>query len=409
MRGLYGVVVRALLPTTLLAACGSAGLVLLPESVGGDAGTIQPAASSEIGAGGHDASEPNEVDSGSGDAGADASDSGLTLGAPIVVNPSDYEKWVWVSIPEMHCADGSTAGVAANFTGQSRNLVIFFQGGGACWNALTCGVQGDALKPVGPDFKWMPATDGRKGIFDRSVATNPYKDSNFVYIPYCTGDGHLGSRPNNSYNVRHVGYINATAATKRIVPTFSDATRVVVAGFSAGGIGASVNFHQIASAFESVGRPVLTLINDSGPFVRAPYLTAATENELRTSWNVDASLGAWCPTCGTDGVHDIYRRTAELHPGMRGALVNSYEDQVVRVLYLALGSQLELGRLKTSLLDLATWEDGIAASIAPSQWRQFFYAGSRHGAIEIPLADTPGLTKFLTDQLSTGTWTSVRP
>ena len=32
------------------------------------------------------------------------------LGPPIVVPPESYEHWVWVPVPQMHCADNSPAG-----------------------------------------------------------------------------------------------------------------------------------------------------------------------------------------------------------------------------------------------------------------------------------------------------------
>ncbi|HVH46573.1 MAG TPA: pectin acetylesterase-family hydrolase [Labilithrix sp.] len=335
---------------------------------------------------------------------------GLTLGDPIVVSPADQEKWVWVPIPDMHCSDGSSAGVAVNFTNKSRDLVIFFQGGGACWNAVTCATQGENLKPVGPNIgDWMPGADGHSGIFNRADASNPLTKANFVYVPYCTGDGHLGNKV-ASYGVHHVGYANATAALKRIVPTFTDAPNIVVAGFSAGGMGVTGNYHQIAAAFEAVGRPVITSINDSGPVLRKPYLTENTQNTLRNAWGLDKTIETWCPTCKTEGFHDIYRRMAELHPGQRGSLISSYDDHVVRLLYGALGSGVEFGRLREGLLDLATWEDGFQTKVAPSTLRQFYYGGDRHGAIEIyPLSDTPGLVPFLKEQLGAGTWKSVRP
>ncbi|HMJ12444.1 MAG TPA: pectin acetylesterase-family hydrolase, partial [Polyangiaceae bacterium] len=308
---------------------------------------------------------------------------GPELGAPIQVAPQDLEKWVWVPVPEMRCSDNSPAGLVVNFTNQSRDLVIFFQGGGACWNDPICALQRAELAPMGPDplatFRADPE-HAQSGIFDRGDASNPWRRSNFVFIPYCTGDGHIGNKV-APYGVHHVGYANVTAAIKRIVPTFRDAPNIVVAGFSAGGIGASGNYHQIASAFESVRSGPIALINDAGPSLRMPYLNEAAQRTLADAWGADRTVGSWCPECMTEGSHYEDRKSAELHPGMRGALICAYDDGIVQVMYQALLSPIGGGQIKQGLLDLASWRTSVASNVAPSVLREFYYPGGRHGAI----------------------------
>ncbi len=335
------------------------------------------------------------------------------FGPPIDVAPVDLEKWVWAPVPDMHCADGSSAGVVVNFTERSRNLVIFFQGGGACWNELTCLVQPENLRPMGSDplATWM--SDGehaQSGIFDRADPTNPLRDDNFVVIPYCTGDLHLGDRV-ASYGVHHVGYANVTAALARIVPTFRRAPRVVVSGFSAGGVGAGGNFHQIAAAFEAAGERQMMLIDDAGPVLRPPYLNRIASDTIHEAWGLATTIETWCADCVTDGYHAAYQATARLDPGARMSLICSYADSTVRLLYAALLSPVENGRLEAGLEDLAASLESGTAGLAPSIARHFFYAGDRHGATEtVPLAATPGLAEFLTAQLSGDpTWSSVQP
>jgi hypothetical protein len=342
---------------------------------------------------------------------------GPELGAPIEVAPGDLETWVWVPIPEMRCSDDSPAGLVVNFTAQSRDLVIFFQGGGACWNGPLCALQKAELAPMGPDplatFNADPE-HAQSGIFDRADASNPWRRSNFVFVPYCTGDGHIGNKVGDygAYGqIHHVGYANVTAAIKRIVPTFRDAPNIVVAGFSAGGIGASGNYHQIASAFESVRSGPIALINDAGPSMRMQYLNEAAQRTLADAWGADQTIGSWCPECMTEGSHFQYRKQAELHPGLRSALICSYDDAIVRVMYHALQSPIEGGLAKQGLLDLASWRTSVASNVAPSVLREFYYEGSRHGATEtVPLSQTPGLAEFLTAQMNgSPNWTSVRP
>ena len=344
---------------------------------------------------------------------------GPESGAPIEIAPQDLEKWVWVPVPEMRCSDNSPAGLVVNFTAQSRDLVLFFQGGGACWNAPICSLQKSSLIPMGPDplaTFFADPEHAQSGIFDRADASNPWRSSNFVFVPYCTGDGHIGDKVadygGDVGRIHHVGYANVTAALKRIVPTFKDSPNILVAGFSAGGIGASGNYHQIASAFEAVrSGPPIALVNDAGPSMRMPYLNEAAQRTLADAWGSDRTIGSWCPECLTEGSHYADRKQAELHPGMRSAHVCAYDDFIVRVMYQALLSPIEGGLAKQGLVDLANWRTSIAPNVAPSVLREFYYEGARHGAIEtIPLSQTPGLAEFLTAQKNgSPTWASVRP
>ena len=92
------------------------------------------------------------------------------------------------------------------------------------------------------------------GILDRTNAANPVKDWSFVYVPYCTGDFHGGNNvttvPGASGPPQHfVGYANVGMYLDRLVPTFHNATRILLAGLSAGGFGAVFNYARVAEAF----------------------------------------------------------------------------------------------------------------------------------------------------------------
>jgi hypothetical protein len=188
----------------------------------------------------------------------DASDDGAgptrpELGAPIDV--ATDEQWVWVPIEGSVCSDGSPAGVGVNFTAQSRELLIWFQGNGVCYDATSCRLFPLLLVGMGPDpldhMWWGDKNTGHTGIFDRNDAANPFRKSNFVVFPHCGVDGHTADKEStypSTPTVQQRGYANVGFALRRIVPTFLDATRIVVAGFSAGGIGAGANYHQGAVA-----------------------------------------------------------------------------------------------------------------------------------------------------------------
>ena len=56
---------------------------------------------------------------------------------------------------------------------------------------------------------------GAGGIFDFADARNPFADYSVVYVPYCTGDVHLGNTTTEyapGLTVHHKGYVNGAAA-----------------------------------------------------------------------------------------------------------------------------------------------------------------------------------------------------
>lgn len=394
----------ALVSLALLGGCGSPG----PSTEDSDAAVLL------------DAAVPNDTDvSATEDGGpSDASppvDTPPVLGEPIELSSDQVGQWVWIGMPEMRCSDGTEGGFAVNFTDASHDLLIHLQGGGICYDALTC-AGGGATPSVGDD-PLRTALDGsirgHRGIFDRDDPSNPLRNSNFVVLPHCTGDHHTGNRI-STYRGRtfhHVGYTNITRMLKRVVPTFTDADRVVLSGFSAGGVGIAANYHQLARAFESVGQPPPFLIIDAGPFMRPPALRESAQGTLRESWGLDGTIGTFCPSCLTTGFHDIYRVNASLHVGMRASLVCSYEDSVVRVLYGVLNqSPMDGSQMRAGLDDLADWTVEIAPLILPSRFEVFYFGGERHGALNVDaLSATPGLSSFLSAQLGAGSWESVRP
>ncbi len=349
------------------------------------------------------------------DAGADTDTPKPTPpGEPISVPTESLEKWVYVPIEGMRCGDGSPSGVGVNFTNESRELVVWFQGNGVCYDALTCNLYKGLLKGLGSDpikqMFWGNAGAGEVGVFNRKDAANPFKKASFIVFPHCTVDGHTADKDSDYLGVGKVyqhGYANVTNALPRIVATFADATRIVVAGFSAGGIGATANYHQIAEEFAPYNDNLPFLINDCGPILRQPYLSKGATDKLRKGWGLDETIGKWCPSCMTEGVGMVYKALAELHPGLRSAQLSSHADSVTSNLYRLLnsdGSVIDGAWLKKGLDDHASWSAGWT----PGSHRVFYFPGDQHGSIAgSPMV--PGVAAFLDAQLAGGEWSSVQP
>ena len=100
--------------------------------------------------------------------------------------------WNWVAKDEMISRSGQTTGYAVNFNKNSTKLLLYLEGGGVCFNAVTCFQNPNKFNEE--DFKELISnTGGDIGMYNRSSSLNPFNDWNFVYVPYTTGDIHGGN------------------------------------------------------------------------------------------------------------------------------------------------------------------------------------------------------------------------
>ena len=173
---------------------------------------------------------PPSVGGGNGGGGGSAADSGADAGTvdagavdagPLLPDLG----WTFIGVPGSKCALGSQAGLGYN-AGANDELVIFLQGGGACWNNGTCHPSLFRWGPVcnyGSDSVCLwddaggtkplaanvaandpyPADGG--GAFPADLATiknsllfarraeNPLRNASHVFVPYCTS-GCTGSK-----------------------------------------------------------------------------------------------------------------------------------------------------------------------------------------------------------------------
>jgi hypothetical protein len=254
--------------SSVCAACAAAPA---PNGAGNSAGS---AGTGGAGAGGAGVGG----DAGAGGAGADG-DAGAHLDAsahrdagsagpwavpalPFTVGPgepiaaSDHA-WSFVPFEDARCANGTSTGLAIKTAPEPKGLLIFLQGGGACWDANTCLTLDAAVhvRDTVDETVVLSELNELAGLFDHTSPLNPFRDYAFVYIPYCTGDLHSGTRSatyqggSGPVTLQHVGGRNMEAYLARLVPTFAGVERVVLSGVSAGGFGATLNWWRVQNAF----------------------------------------------------------------------------------------------------------------------------------------------------------------
>jgi hypothetical protein len=182
--------------------------------------------------------------------------------------------------------------------GDPTKVVLFFEGGGACFSAETCNpLSGTYASTVGPDDD----PSNRHGIFDLTDARNPLADWSFVYVPYCTGDVHLGNATTEyapGEVIHHVGAVNAAAALAYLAETYPDATDVLVAGESAGAAPTPLYAGELSDLLP--GARITVLADGSGSYPDIPGVNAVIGSVWGTldavpDWpeNADVTAETW--------------------------------------------------------------------------------------------------------------------
>ncbi len=345
--------------------------------------------------------------------------------------------WKWIPFDDAFCTDMPTPGVFSTSTtglavswGTGKDLVIFLQGGGACWDFVTCGgaaslVSGTPTASVGPFGPAQFATD----IFAKYPNAWVHRDkmpaaiatATLVFVPYCTGDVHSGDRTTtyaptlpglSSITWRHAGHANLVAFLRRLGPgvKLGAGDKLVVAGSSAGGFGSLANYPTIRARWPDAKG---YLVDDSGPPLVGDAIPSSSRAAWYASWNMGASLGPFCPDCQSDlskGLSAIL----STYPSDRVALLSHTQDAVIRSFFgtpIAAPPFLLPQDPLTFESELKTLANTVIGP-APNG-RSFFTSGTGHPTLEDPSAITtpaPGLPAWIEQMLSDAPeWASVAP
>jgi hypothetical protein len=116
-----------------------------------------------------------------------------------------------------------------------NKLLVYYQGGGACWEQLTCSFP-SCDTSVDPGDNPNGASTGFASLANPD---NPFRDWNVVFVPYCSCDVHFGDAAQDyPLHVEHRGYQNARVVEKWAREHFVNPEDVFVTGSSAGAYGA---------------------------------------------------------------------------------------------------------------------------------------------------------------------------
>ncbi len=272
---------------------------------------------------------------------------------------------------ETRCSDGSPYRFHVRSADPER-LLIFFNGGGACWNSATCDPQGKPTYRVTSGAG--SGNDPREydGAFALDNPENPFRDWSQVFVSYCTGDVHLGHhsaiydrKSDPAFTVHHDGRVNADAVIDYVVETLPTPGKILVAGGSAGAIASPVYAAVIADRYPNA--QVLQLGGGGAGYRTPPPV------DLWNQWGTVPALPAVLDTrevrADTLQLLDLYRLAAEAAPALRFHTYDNAFDGVQEQFMMLLGSPGPLlPGLDANLGDLRKTIPALRSYVAPGKF-----------------------------------------
>lgn len=230
----------------------------------------------------------------------------MELLVDLLVDGGNNYNWQRVALPGTVCGNGSQYKFWYYDSPTSNNMVVMFEGGGACWDYDTCSGRAGVLGASNPNGLPDNYIDGMAPRYvspivngadpglpfrsKRNIATNGW---DMVYMPYCTGDVHTGNSvatypdqtgANPPIVWHHAGHYNTIAAANFLHARFPSVGKLLVTGFSAGGVGTATNYYTMRRTLQPTRGYSL---NDSGPLFPAP-------NSSYKSWYLHKTIeAAW--------------------------------------------------------------------------------------------------------------------
>ncbi len=259
--------------------------------------------------------------------------------------------------------------------GDPEKVLIFEQGGGACWQDFYfCNVLAEDQEPPFPPF----------GIWDFNDPDNPFKDYSIVYMPYCDGSVFSGDNEVVDGNfpfgpVRfHRGLRNQSAGFDVAKDLFPTPKKVTVSGTSAGGVGGD-GLAPFLARFKYGNRVKLTVLNDAGPVVQNPLDVPGITARVN-DWQFTQFYPGSCTGCDPfdQPATGLIEWRLENDLGIKEAWYETDGDETNRF-FLSVPTQTQYRDLILSVTDPIN-------DAHPLRYKRFIVSGDdSHTAVQTPL------------------------
>jgi len=280
------------------------------------------------------------------------------------------------------CSDGSDYRFFVRVADPNK-LVVYFQGGGACWNAVNCDPHLDpSYKPTVADNE----PERYDGIFAFDNPANPFADYSVVMAPYCSADVHLGNKvatyqaparearegedgemlpahEAHEVTIRHKGLVNAQAVLDWTYDSFRAPAEIFVTGSSAGAIPSPYYAWKIADAYPDAR--IAQLGDGAGGYRRDD-----TATNPMSEWGTMGHFQQYPEFEGMSAeeiaYEDLYIAAAKRHPDILFTEYDAAEDAVQKRFLAMSGSQTThlIESLEANHNDIRAEVDNFRAYVA---------------------------------------------
>ena len=301
---------------------------------------------------------------------------------PLQAFESSIGEWNWFDVDGMICRDSSSTGIGVRLGNNPKKWVFYLQGGGACFTPETCGSNPSSYSEE--DFiERVNANYYEVGIFNDAEDRNPVKDWNVVYIPYCTGDVHSGTKVNGlplggTEPQQFVGNRNVRLLLQFLQPYMeaNAVDEIMITGISAGGFGTHTSYFESKKLFPNVKTHV---INDSGPLISDPQVfTFCMAVGIQLIYELAIPDGYIFCCTPTYGLADIYTLATRVDANDNFGLISYTEDNTIRYFFGAgqntcTGGEIAGEAFKDGLFHLR--ENVLKPT---EKWSSYYVSGSGH-------------------------------
>lgn len=229
--------------------------------------------------------------------------------------------------------------------GTVNKLVVGFDGGGACWDAITCSESNPTFSET------VNNGDNPENIADGALdftdPENPVKDWFMVFVPYCTGDIHWGNAETTyprkatypEVTIHHKGFVNGQAVMNWVYKHFEKPESIFVTGVSAGAYGSLMFAPYLMDHY-----PDSRIVQNGDSGVGVITEEFLSEDEGIKAWNVQENIPDFFPEIKNAPIEelsfsDVYIAAAEYFPDQVFSQYNTAEDDVQKVFYATMGGQ----------------------------------------------------------------------
>ena len=274
--------------------------------------------------------------------------------------------------------------------GPGDGLVVYFNGGGACWSDGTCdkprsagnramfaGEKAESIYKA----ELLPG-DGPKGmggILDAGNPLNPVRDWSVLFVSYCTGDVHSGSNTahyrnpstGQPFSIEHRGWDNLQVIAAWLQDHGPKVSRLLVSGSSAGAYGAATHYATLRALYP---RARSVYLGDSGMGVSTPSFERLRDR----NWNYQLPVSVF--GAAAQGTPDaaVVARLAAHFPQDRFAQYTRAHDAVQTNFYAQMGAAHAC----------QAWPTVMAAELAARQSspnvRSYVAQGDEHTILRSP-------------------------